>query len=73
MAAEAMGPMGALELASREGAYFLGVPQDVGSLAVGKLADFVLLDKNPHDVDPDGIMEINVIRTVMGGQTTYST
>lgn len=47
MAASAMGPMGALELASREGAHFLGVQQDLGSLEVGKLADLMVLHSNP--------------------------
>ena len=47
MAASALGPMGALELASREGAYFLGAERDVGSLEVGKLGDLVVLNSNP--------------------------
>src|SRR5207248_9888614 len=47
MAASAMGPMGALELASKEGAYFLGADKDVGSIAVGKLGDLIVLNSNP--------------------------
>ncbi len=47
MAASAMGPMGALELASREGAYFLGVLDDLGTLEPGKLGDFMVLNSNP--------------------------
>jgi hypothetical protein len=47
MAASALGPMGALELASREGAYFLGAERDVGSLEVGKLGDLIVLNSNP--------------------------
>ncbi len=49
MAAEAMGPMGALEVATNGGAYFLGAEEDVGSIAVGKLADLVILNSNPLD------------------------
>lgn len=49
MAASAMGPMGALELATNEGAYFLGAENDVGSLATGKLADLMVLNANPLD------------------------
>jgi Tol biopolymer transport system component len=49
MAASAMGPMGALELASREGAYFLGMLDDLGTLEAGKLADFLVLNSNPLD------------------------
>jgi Tol biopolymer transport system component len=49
MAATALGPMGALELASREGAYFLGMLDDLGTLETGKLADFMVLNSNPLD------------------------
>ena len=47
MEAAAMGPMGALEVATRHGARFLGMEQDIGSLAVGKLGDVVVLNSNP--------------------------
>lgn len=47
--AEAMGPLGALEVASKHGAYFLGALEDVGTIAVGKLADVIVLNSNPLD------------------------
>jgi imidazolonepropionase-like amidohydrolase len=47
MAASAMGPMGALEVASLHGARFIGREQDLGSLEVGKLADFMVLNRDP--------------------------
>ena len=49
MAAAALGPMGALELASVEGAYFLGAEDDLGTISVGKLADLMVLNSNPLD------------------------
>ena len=49
MAASAMGPMGALELATNGGAYFLGAEDDIGSLTGGKLADLMVLNSNPLD------------------------
>lgn len=49
MAASALGPQGALEVASLHGAHFLGLEQDIGSLEVGKLADFIVLSSNPLD------------------------
>jgi hypothetical protein len=42
-----------------------------GTIAEGKLADFVILEKDPHDVAPDTIKDIKVVRTVAGGRTTY--
>jgi imidazolonepropionase-like amidohydrolase len=47
MAASALGAHGALELASLQGARFLGAERDLGSLAAGKLADLLVLEKNP--------------------------
>ena len=47
MAASALGPMGALEVASLHGAHFLGVEKDLGSITVGKLGDLMVLDADP--------------------------
>jgi Tol biopolymer transport system component len=49
MAASALGPLGALEVASMHGAHFLGAEQDLGSLETGKLADLMVLNSNPLD------------------------
>ena len=38
----------------------------------GKLADFVMLEKDPHEVEPDVIKTIPVVRTVVGGRTVHS-
>jgi hypothetical protein len=49
MAASALGPMGALEVASLGGAHFLGLSDELGSIVPGKLGDLVVLEKNPLD------------------------
>lgn len=42
-----------------------------GSIATGKLADFVVLADDPHTVSPDKIKDIKIARTVVGGTTVY--
>lgn len=49
MAATAMGPMGALEMASLHGAHFLGVEKDLGTIEPSKIADLIVLNSNPLD------------------------
>ena len=61
----------ALTIATINGAYASSEEQLKGSITAGKLADFVVLEKDPHDVDPDQIMNIKVNRTVVGGKTVY--
>ena len=61
----------AMRICTVHGAY-ASFEEDVkGSLAPGKLADFVILENDPHDVDPDAIKDIKIIRTVVGGRTVY--
>ena len=49
MAASALGPLGALRVASLDGATFLGAQEDLGSIEVGKLGDLIILNSNPLD------------------------
>jgi predicted amidohydrolase YtcJ len=42
-----------------------------GSIAPGKLADFVVLAEDPHTVAADRIKDIAIERTVVGGTTAY--
>jgi predicted amidohydrolase YtcJ len=42
-----------------------------GSLAKGKRADLVILDKNPLKVDPLVIKDIKVLKTIKDGKTIY--
>ncbi len=43
----------------------------VGSLEVGKLADFAVLDSNPLTIDPAKIADIKVVETIKEGRTVY--
>ncbi len=42
-----------------------------GTLTVGKLADLVILDKDPLQVDPMTIKDIKVVETIKAGKTIY--
>jgi len=42
-----------------------------GSLEVGKLADLVILDRDPVQVDPMEIKDIKVVQTIKEGRTIY--
>jgi predicted amidohydrolase YtcJ len=59
----------ALTIATINGAYASHEENVKGSISAGKYADFVVLEKDPHDVDPDTIKDIKVVRTVVGGKT----
>jgi hypothetical protein len=61
----------ALRVCTVHGAYASFEEDSKGSLMPGKLADFVILEKDPHDVDADRIVDIGILRTVMGGRTTF--
>ena len=42
-----------------------------GTLTVGKLADLVILDKNPLKIDPIAISDLTVLETIKEGKTIY--
>jgi Tol biopolymer transport system component len=67
MGASALGPLGALRVASQHGAHFLGVQNDLGSIETGKLADLIVLNANPLD-DIRNTLEM---RYVMKGGILY--
>lgn len=42
-----------------------------GSIEMGKLADFVILDQNPHKVPILGLADLKVLETIKEGKTIY--
>jgi predicted amidohydrolase YtcJ len=61
----------ALQVCTRNGAYAAFEEDVKGTITAGKLADFVMLAEDPHDVDPDRIKEIQIVQTVVGGRAVY--
>ena len=53
-------------------AYTLHLDDRIGSIDVGKFADFAVLDQDPLEVDPMALRDIKVRATVMGGRVFAS-
>lgn len=64
-------PLVALKAHTLWSAYQHFEEKSKGSIEVGKLADFVVLDRNPLDGDPLKIAEIKAIETIKEGKTVY--
>jgi predicted amidohydrolase YtcJ len=61
----------ALRALTIEAAWQLFEEDQKGTIEVGKLADLVILDANPLDVDLDAIPDIGVVETIKEGVTIY--
>ena len=66
-----IGVMEALRGVTINGAYMQRLEDKIGSLEKGKLADMVILDKDPTKVDPVKLKDIMVEETIVGGNTVY--
>jgi predicted amidohydrolase YtcJ len=52
-------------------AYAEFAEKEKGTLEAGKLADFVVLDRDISKAAPADILKTKVVRTVVGGKTVY--
>lgn len=64
-------PYQALKSITSHAAYQLYEEDSKGTLEVGKVADFVVLDENPLTVKPMEIRDIKVVTTIKNGQPIY--
>ncbi len=62
----------ALRINTLNGAFASREEAIKGSIAAGKLADFVMLADDPAQVTPDRIKDIAIVRTVTGGRTVHA-
>jgi predicted amidohydrolase YtcJ len=62
----------AIKVWTLDGAYATFEENTKGSITPGKLADFVILQKDPHEVPPDTIKDIVLEATYLGGQRVYT-
>jgi len=68
---ERISPYQALQAITINAAYQYFEEGSKGSLTAGKLADLVILDRNPLKVDPLSIKDIKVVQTIKEGRTVY--
>ena len=64
-------PLEALKAMTINAAQQYGEQASKGSLEVGKLADMVVLDRNPLKVEPMAIKDIAVVETIKDGKSIY--
>jgi len=68
---ERVSPYDALRAVTATAAYQLKEENSKGTLEAGKLADLVILEKNPLKVEPTTIKQILVLETIKEGKTVF--
>ena len=68
---ERVTPYQALKAVTAHAAWQIKEERSKGSLEVGKLADLVILERNPLTVDPATIKDIAVLETIKEGRTIF--
>ena len=61
----------AIKVGTLHGAYASYEEHDKGSLESGKLADLVVLGEDPTAIDPMTIINIPILKTMVGGQSVF--
>jgi len=70
-AVQAVSLEAALRAYTLGGAQAEGAPVHKGSIAVGKLADLVLVDGDPTRMEQEGIKDIKAVMTLVGGKVVW--
>jgi predicted amidohydrolase YtcJ len=61
-----------LEIFTINSARVMGWDRTIGSLEIGKSADFIVLDRNVMEIAPTDIAEVNVLETYFEGRRVFA-
>ena len=70
---EGLGVMEAIRLYTTNSAYAGFEENSKGSIEPGKLADLVVLSEDPFEIPADGLKEVRVVTTLVGGEVIHTT
>ncbi len=68
---EAVDVMDAIRVYTINGAYVGKDEDSLGSIEPGKLADIIVLDRDILSVDPEELIELQVLKTIVDGKIVY--
>jgi hypothetical protein len=68
---ERVKPIEAIRAYSIDGAYAAWEEDIKGSIEAGKLADLIVVNKNPLKIDPEELKDIKTIMTIIDGKIVY--
>ncbi len=67
-ASERIGVADALYAITMGAAYTLGMDDQIGSIEIGKFADFCVLDGDPSELAPEALKDVGIAGTMVGGR-----
>lgn len=70
-AEEGVTPLEGIEAYTKLGAYSAWEETDTGTIEAGKLADIVVIDRNPLTIPLDELKETKTILTIVGGKIVF--
>ena len=70
-ASEGVEPLEAIRAYSIDGAYAVWEEDIKGTIEPGKLADMVVIDRDPTGIEPDDIRNVKNLMTVVAGKIVY--
>jgi len=71
-AGEGITPLEAIRAYTIDGAYAAWEEDMKGTIEPGKLADLVVVDRDPLDIDPDDLKNVKTVMTIVDGKIVYS-